>query len=122
MGRLGAWAAAVMVAGALAAPRVDAARPPEAGSSERRMLDLVNAERSKRGRRRREWDQDLARLARLHAEDMRKAGRISHASRDGTTYEGRLARGGYRASAAAENVALDRDVEHAHEGLMQSPG
>jgi hypothetical protein len=94
-----------------------------AGSPERRMLDLVNAERSRHQLRRLVWDDDLARLARDHAADMLRSQRVSHeSSRDGATFETRLARSGYRASAAAENVAYDRDVERTHEGLMKSPG
>ncbi len=96
---------------------------PPAGSAERRLLDLVNAERTKRGLRRLAWDEDLARLARLHAEDMRAHRKVTHeSSADGKEFSARLARSGYRARAGAENVALDRNVERAHEGLMNSSG
>lgn len=96
---------------------------PRSGSPERRMMDLVNAERSRRGLRRLAWDGQLARLARAHAEDMRRAGKVSHhSSGDGADFEARLTRSGYRARATAENVAFDRTVERAHKGLMNSPG
>lgn len=96
---------------------------PSAGSPERRLLDLVNAERTKRGLRRLAWDEDLARLARLHADDMRSHRKVTHeSSADGAEFSARLARSGYRASAGAENVAMDRNVERAHEGLMNSSG
>ncbi|MGH9870757.1 MAG: CAP domain-containing protein [Candidatus Polarisedimenticolia bacterium] len=117
-----AWMVTAVVMAGVLMPCAAAGKPPAAGASERRLLDLVNAERSQRGLRRLKWDEELARLARLHAEDMRRAGRVSHASRDGTTYEGRLVRAGYSARAAAENVALDRNVERAHAGLMDSSG
>jgi hypothetical protein len=99
------------------------AAAPAPGSPERRMLDLVNAERSRKGLRRLTWNDDLARLARRHAEDMRRSGRVSHrSSGDGAEFEDRLAAHGFRARAAAENVAYDRNVERAHKGLMNSPG
>jgi hypothetical protein len=95
----------------------------QAGDDEAMLLGLVNGERGSLHLAPLRWDADLARLARLHAADMRAAGRISHHSTaDGADFSGRLARTAYRASAAAENVALDSDVAHAHRGLMNSPG
>ena len=93
------------------------------GADEATLLGLVNAERAAHHLASLRWDPDLAMLARLHAADMRGAGRISHHSTaDGADFSARLARTDYRASAAAENVALDNDVAHAHRGLMNSPG
>lgn len=90
---------------------------------EARLFELINNERVARHIPPLSWDPALSRLARLHAMDMRAAGRVSHHSTaDGADFAERLARTDYRASAAAENVALDRDVASAHRGLMNSPG
>lgn len=113
---------------ALALPFLMSATPGSGSQSgptvmERRLLDLMNAERSSRGLGNLQWDGTLATLARDHAADMRSAGRISHHSTiGGGDFTYRLSRMNYRASAAAENVALDNDVERAHRGLMASPG
>ena len=90
---------------------------------ERRMLYLINGERSARGLEILAWDRTLAQLARVHADDMKEAGRISHqSSAGGGDFTVRLSRTTFRASAAAENVAFSVDVEQAHRGLMASPG
>jgi NADH dehydrogenase len=92
-------------------------------TEEWKLMDLINAERTARKIAVLRWDPALARLARGHAADMLGAGEVSHHStRDGADFSARLARTAYRARAAAENVAFDRDVERAHRGLMRSPG
>ena len=99
----------------------DGQAPP--GSEEARLLALVNQERVDRRLAPLRWDETLARLAREHAEDMRRSGTVSHhSSSDGADFTERLARTSLRASASAENVALDRDVQRAHRGLMGSRG
>lgn len=95
----------------------------EPTAEEALLVDLVNVERKARGLKPLAWDGVLGRLARLHGEDMRRVGKSSHnSSRDGASYSTRLARTSYRASAAAENVAYNRDVVKAHRALMDSPG
>lgn len=95
----------------------------EPTAEEALLLDLVNVERKARGLKPLVWDGVLGRLARLHGEDMRRVGRSSHnSSKDGASYSTRLARTSYRASAAAENVAYNRNVVKAHRALMDSPG
>ncbi|MFN2377828.1 MAG: CAP domain-containing protein [Candidatus Binatia bacterium] len=102
------------------APVVPVSEPT---AEETLLLDLVNVERKARGLNPLAWDGVLGRLARLHGEDMRKVGRSSHnSSKDGASYSTRLARTSYRTSAAAENVAYNRDVVKAHRALMDSPG
>jgi uncharacterized protein YkwD len=90
---------------------------------EKFLVDLVNAEREARRLQPVTWDGLLSRLARNHGQDMRAAGRISHHSTsDGADYTTRLARTTYRARAAAENVAYNKDVLAAHRALMDSSG
>lgn len=92
-------------------------------ADERLLVDLVNVERTTRNLRPVAWDGTLSRVARLHGADMRDVGKASHhSSRDGADYGLRLSRTSYRASAAAENVAYNRDVLRAHRALMDSPG
>ncbi len=124
MGRTLRYAAAVLAI-VLALPDAPRSRPGDREApegDEARLLALVNAERERRGIASLAWSETLARVARRHARDMRDAGRASHRSRDGTTFEGRLVRAEIRLEAAAENVGYARDVVHAHEGLMESPG
>lgn len=103
------------------------AAPVKAGESprpdEKRLVDLVNGERTARGLGALVWDGTLARLARDHAADMLRMGQATHASSaDGAGFTQRLARSDMRAGAAAENVAYAHDVVRAHRGLMNSPG
>ncbi|HKY32862.1 MAG TPA: CAP domain-containing protein [Candidatus Polarisedimenticolia bacterium] len=122
MSRAARRAAACLLALA-AAVAPGGAADPGPGRAEKRLLDLVNGERSRKGIPPLVWHPVLAEMARRHAEDMREAGRISHrSSRDGSGYNERLARSGLKASAGAENVAFAPDVERAHRGLMESPG
>lgn len=66
-------------------------------------------------------DPDLSELARAHCEDMARRGYFSHVSPEGRTPFDRLTGAGVPWRAAAENLALDRDPESAHEALMASP-
>ena len=73
----------------------------EAGS-----FDLVNQERSIRGVSPiLSGDPQLAAIARAYSEKMRDEGFFSHISPSGETLGGRLARGSYGFSSAAENIA-----------------
>ena len=120
----------MMLAAALLAPAVlsmlpmiPMVTPSKATPEESRLLRLMNQERAALRLAPLRWDAELTRLARLHAADMRDTGTISHhSSADGADFAARLGRTDYRASRAAENVALDSDVDHAHRGLMNSPG
>jgi len=108
------------------------AGPPAAVSSsassspspdEARLVRLINRERAEARLGLLAWDHALAGLARLHAADMRSMEKVTHHSgADDADFATRLARTEYRASHAAENVALDMDLSRAHAALMKSPG
>jgi len=84
---------------------------------------LINQERTAGRLGQVAWDPALADLARRHAADMRSMEKVTHHSgSDGADFAARLGRTDYRASHAAENVALDMDVTRAHAALMKSPG
>ncbi len=90
---------------------------------ENRMLELVNKERLKRGLDTLAWNGELTRVARGHATDMFKNDFFDHKSAtDGSEPAHRIARSAIYASKTAENIALDRNVDNAHQGLMNSPG
>lgn len=63
---------------------------------EKRIHDLVNAERTKKGLRPLAWDRDLARIARNHSSDMVDRNFFSHHDPEGCDVSGRHRRGGYR--------------------------
>jgi len=56
--------------------------PSHNPSSEQEMLDLINAERKKKGMEPFVWDEDLARAARYHAFDMGSQNYFNHDSHD----------------------------------------
>ena len=111
-----------LTAGLRAAPPA-----PPTGSAPRgapaRLLELVNNERRSRGVTPLTWSADLARLAGRHAEDMQRAGRLSHLSAgDHADYPDRLIAADLPALTAAENIARGADADDAHRGLMASAG
>ncbi|HEY8418382.1 MAG TPA: CAP domain-containing protein, partial [Limnochordales bacterium] len=83
----------------------------------------VNLERRNRGLVELVVDPDLTRLARLKARDIQTQGYFSHTSPTyGSPYAMEL-RAGIRARVmGAENLAMARDVTHAHRMLMASAG
>lgn len=90
--------------------------------SEQKMLELVNAERLKRGLGELEMDDELVRLARAHSKDMFERGYFAHVNPDGDDPFDRMKNFEISFKAAGENLALAPNVELAHEGLMNSPG
>lgn len=91
-------------------------------ASERRMLELVNEERTKVGLRALKMDEDLLRLARAHSRDMFIRGYFAHVNPDGKDPFDRMNEADIKYQAAGENLALAPNVDLAHEGLMNSPG
>lgn len=89
---------------------------------EARMLELVNAERTRRGLRALRADPELVPVARAHADDMFERRYFSHVTPEGTDPFARMRRGGVRFVVAGENLALAPTLELAHRGLMDSPG
>jgi len=113
--------ATVVGAAAAAAEQAGASGHGEPAEDELVLLGLVNAERIRRGLQALRWDPLLARLALDHVRDVASSGKVSHLSPgDGADFTKRLVRAGMIASAAAENVVLDRDVVSTHVSLMAS--
>lgn len=89
---------------------------------ETRLLELMNEERARAGRKPLAMDPRLTELARAKAEEMASAGYFDHVSPTyGTVYD-MLKRAGLDHKWAGENIALTPNVEIAHHALMASPG
>lgn len=89
---------------------------------ERHLLEMLNTERRLAGVAELAWDDSLASVARVHAQDLRSAGLAAHDSpRDGSSFAERLDRTRLPAQQFAENVALAGDLLRAHLWLMASP-
>lgn len=93
-----------------------------APEAEKRMLDLVNAERTKQGLRPLRVDPVIAAVARAHSADMLRRGYFSHVTPEGKTPADRADDAGVRYFVYGENIAYAPDVSIAHSGLMNSPG
>jgi uncharacterized protein YkwD len=95
---------------------------PERPDLEARMLELVNAERTRQGLRPLQADPEAREVARAHSRDMFARGYFSHVTPDGKDPFDRLRGAGVRYLNAGENLALARNLPMAHQGLMDSPG
>ena len=113
---------------------------------ERRMLDLINADRAAHyeesgGAGPLGWDVEAAAVALAHSQDMIARRFMAHVNPDGLAPLDRLARAGLRMSMCGENIAGSPtmrvvngdtgeertltgypDIERAEQGLMNSPG
>lgn len=89
---------------------------------ERAMGERVNRDRAGNGLPPLTWDADLADVARYHAADMREHRFFAHDSPTSGSLDDRMAKSGYLASVARENLAEAPDVERAEDGLLKSPG
>ncbi len=94
---------------------------PDAGA-EQRMLELVNAERSRAGLRLLAADERLRDVARAHSLEMFQLGYFSHESPVVGSPFDRLRSARIPFLIAGENLAYAPSVEIAHQGLMNSPG
>lgn len=98
---------------AAAATSVRTAASPAAAlsatSEERRVFDLVNAERRSRGESALMWDAELTRMARVHSENMARQSFFNHKGPDGQGLRERSrASGVYGFKALAENLAYTK--------------
>jgi len=99
-------------------------RKPDASEDdcEARLLQLVNRDRRAAGVAPLTWHPQLAAVARAHSRDMADHDFFAHVS----PRSGRLAERAVEAQVPyarlAENIALNDDVDSAHEALMRSPG
>lgn len=91
-------------------------------AAERQMLTLLNQERVKAGLAPLVWDEELAKVARAHSDDMFRRGYFAHKDPDGRSPFDRMANAGITFKAAGENLAYAATTELAHGGLMRSPG
>lgn len=98
------------------------ANPRPRPDLEARMLEMVNAERAKRGLEPLKPDPQLVEVARGHSRDMFGRGYFSHVSPEGGTLAERMRKGDARYFLAGENLALAPTLDMAHQGLMDSPG
>lgn len=89
---------------------------------EAKMLELVNAERTKRGLQPLSPDPELAAVARAHSRDMFARGYFSHYTPEGKDPFDRMKAVNVRFQAAGENLALGQTLSICHQGLMNSPG
>jgi uncharacterized protein YkwD len=89
--------------------------------AEQRLLQLTNLERSRVGAPVLQLDPGLSEAAREHAAVMAARGELSHQFAGEAPLQDRLAISSLHLDKAGENVALDVDVDQAHDGLMHSP-
>ena len=108
-GKFGSWS-----------PPIEASA--EIASLERRMAQLVNADRAKAGLPPFSFDERLADIARAHSLDMRDHGFFKHESPTHGLLEDRMMVAGYLALEMRENLAQAPTIDKAEENLMKSPG
>jgi uncharacterized protein YkwD/uncharacterized membrane protein required for colicin V production len=94
----------------------------EDAADERRMLELVNAERQTAGLQPLTLDPAITAVARAHSRAMFEQRFFAHTDPGGHSPFDRMSRGGVRFRTAGENLAYAPSVEQAHTGLMNSPG
>lgn len=91
-------------------------------ADERKMLELVNRERTSRRLGPVTADDQLREVARAHSKDMLARGYFAHVNPDGLDPFERMDRAGVEYMHAGENLAFAPTVDIAHTGLMNSPG
>jgi uncharacterized protein YkwD len=89
------------------------ATTPQPTSAEKKMIELVNAERARHGLAPVRFNASLTRAARAHSSEMARRNTLTHTSANGATITQRLikhgyTRSGYRSWSAGENVARAR--------------
>jgi len=89
---------------------------------ETKMLQLVNAERVRRGLQPVQADAEMTRVARSHSLDMFRRGYFSHYTPEGKDPFDRMKDANVKFLAAGENLALGQTLSICHQGLMNSPG
>jgi uncharacterized protein YkwD len=98
------------------------ANPKLCENDERKMLELLNKERTDRGLGALSADEQLRGVGRAHSKDMLARGYFAHVNPDGLDPFERMDRAGVDYMYAGENLAFAPTVEIAHSGLMNSPG
>ena len=85
-------------------PELPVPDEPPMSELERQMLDLVNGSRTQRKVAPLQWDATMIEVARAHAYDMMRTGRISHTGSDGSSPVQRLRRAGVQFRYGSENI------------------
>jgi uncharacterized protein YkwD len=88
---------------------------------ELKLFHLINQEREKAGLSKFQWNTDLAKAARAHAQLLAERQHLSHQFTGEPVLSDRIGATGLRFDAAAENVASGAEVEDTHVALMNSP-
>ena len=91
-------------------------------AAERRMVELVNEERTSRGLGALAVDLEMSAVARAHSADMAARDYFDHTNPDGDSPFDRMRAGGVSYRTAGENIAWAGSVERSHELLMDSTG
>jgi uncharacterized protein YkwD len=100
------------------ASRKPSASPVDPGRLEKKIHDLINKEREKRGLQTLEWDVNLHRIARKFSEDMARRDFFSHEDPEGRSFCDRYSAAGFSCSIrtgdtvclGAENISQDNLV------------
>ncbi len=95
--------------------------PTWQAESEQRLLELTNAERVRHGLAPLQIDSALSAAARQHSAAMAAGRDLSHQLPGEAPLASRVANPALHLASAGENVALDVDLDQAHDGLMHSP-
>jgi uncharacterized protein YkwD len=96
--------------------------PKELDRAELAMLGIVNRARADYNLSALDFDDRVTAVARKHSRDMLEKRFFAHVSPANGTLQDRLERAGIRARRFAENLASNRSLAEAHQGLMDSPG
>ena len=86
------------------------------------MAERLNRDRAANGLPPLEYDETLADIGRAHSADMHENHFFAHESPTTGSLDDRMARAGYLALEARENLAEGPDVDTAEDGLLASPG
>lgn len=100
--------------------KIDDATPKP--NYETEMLQMINAERQKRGLKPLVADPEMLPVARAHSQDMFAKGYFAHDDLNGKDPFDRMRAANIHFATAGENLALAQTVEIAHVNLMNSPG
>ncbi len=107
---------------ALATAAAAAGGEPDDQALERKMFELVNADRKEQGKKPYEYDEALAAAGRAHSADMLENNFFAHKSPTTGMVADRLFAAKIKLTACGENIAMLADVEKAEAALMNSPG
>lgn len=89
---------------------------------ENKIVELTNAERTKRGLSPLTNDLEIAAVSRAHSKDMAERGYFSHETPDGVTPGDRMVMGGIEFNARGENIAGNQSPELTMRAWMNSEG